>query len=369
MISLAVVAPHRERCGVADYARELAASLSARCAHGCRRPARRRSPLPPGTRRRGPRPPPDVVHLHYETALFEPVKPYRDRLIRFLRAVGRPRLVTLHGPVPRLLPRWGEPRPYGAGDLLRDLAYLPFFRGWERRHYQLAEHWIVHTAALESEVAQWAGADCVTRLPHPVPPSRLQWRIDAAVPDTLVSLGFIKPHKGYGDLLPAVAARPTWRWLLAGAPQHERDEVDARTLIDEVQRRGLGERIALSGYQERADLNCRAVRARLAVFPFRSSGGSGSIAWAIALGMPIAATDLPSVRSLVEAGAGIALLPAGQPARWEEMLATLMDDGERLQTLARLNLAFAAHETFAAHAAQVAALARRLTAPAARGAA
>jgi glycosyltransferase involved in cell wall biosynthesis len=363
MISLAVLRPGRERCGVADYAGILAASFPPDVrVLSVDLPETVPPSIPPAAAAAAQAA--DVVHVHYETSLFGSVKPYRDRFARLLRAIEKPRLVTLHGPVPPLVARWGNRTPYRAADLLRDVSYLPFFRRWESRHYELGEHWIVHTAELETAVARCIGESRVTRLPHPVPPARLRWRLEDSQAGALVTLGFVKPHKGYADLLPAVAERPGWRWVLAGAPQDERDEAHARELLAEMRHRGLAERVTLTGYLDREELERRAVRARLAVFPFRQATGSGSIAWAIALAMPVAATDLPSVRSLVAAGAGIALLPADRPAEWGEALHRLLGDADALRMLARRNAEFAARETFAACAARLGGIARRLAAQA-----
>lgn len=362
MISLGVIRPRRERCGVADYARLLCESFPpdvrvfAIDLPERGDPGAWHSAVAAASRA-------DVLHVHYETSLFEPVKPYRDRFARLLRALARPRLVTLHGPLAPLVPRWRRKRPYRAADLLRDVSYLPYFARWERGHYELAAHWVVHAPDLEARVAEIVGAGRVTRLLHPVPAARRRWQLADSRPNTLVTIGFIKRHKGYDDLLPAVAERPAWRWVLAGAAQDPADAEYAAALLAEVERRGAAARVTLTGYLDREEVERRAAGARLAVFPFRRATGSGSIAWAIAMGMPVAATDLPSVRSLVDAGAGIALLPAQHPETWAEVLDRLLGDPDLLRTLSDRNVEFAARETFAACAARLADIARRLTQP------
>jgi len=209
-------------------------------------------------------------------------------------------------------------------------------------------------------LSAFVGAERLTWLHHPVPPAALRWRLEEAREGCLVTPGFVKPHKGYDDLLGVVAENPDWRWILAGGPQDERDREYASTLLAEACRRGAEQRIQMTSYLAKEELERMAVSARIAVFPFRHATGSGSIAWAIAMGLPVVATDLPAIRPLVEAGAGIELVRDGCPERWSETLGRLLEDPRRLEDLALRNVKFAARESYAACASWFATVVRGL---------
>jgi len=359
LTSLAVVWSHRDRCGVRDYARQLSDCL----------PEQLRTievDLPTDGRRESWRAvastanDADVVHVHFEAGLFVPLKPYHDRFVDLLSAIRSPRLITLHGPIPPMVPRWGRSEAYGLRDLVRDIAYAPFFSSWLRRHYQLGEHWIVYDPGLGAEVSRFAGADRVTRMIHPIAVVSRQWKLEESEDATLATPGFIKEHKGYDNLLPALAGARDWRWVLAGGPQHAGDQAFANFLDAELRRTGLCDRVERTGYLNYEQLQRQTLRARLAVFPFRSVTGSGSIALAIALAMPVAATDLPSVRMLLEAGAGIAVLPAAEPEKWGAIIDEFLRSPERLSALAARNAEVGTRETFTACAGRVVSIAEEL---------
>lgn len=355
MTRLAVVAPHRERCGVADYARQLTASLGAewrieslalperdeRCAW--RRLARRAGQA-------------ELVQVHFEYSLFHVVKPYRNRYESLMRRLPGVRVVTLHGSLPRL-----ERRPLRtARDALRQLFYLPYFASWETRMHATAEAFVVHTEAMRARAAAAAGADRVHRVPHPVPPCTRRWGLRPGAPTTLVTPGFVKPHKGYTQLLEAVGERTDWRWRIAGAAQTAADELYERRLRATVRSRGLAERVRFTGYLDPERLDEELASATVAVFPFETAAGSGSIAWAIAAGMPVLATDLPELEQLRDEGVGIELLPRAAIADWPTRIAALAGDPARLERLAARNRRYAEAHSYDRVAADLGDLFRRL---------
>jgi hypothetical protein len=172
----------------------------------------------------------------------------------------------------------------------------------------------------------------------------------------LVTPGFVKEHKGYREAPPLLAARPDWHWWLAGGPQDARDARFLASLRAEAARLGVDARLHVTGYLSEARLEALAVRARLALFPFRSVTGSGSVNWAAGLGLPIAAADLPPLRRMHDDGAGLRLLPSGNPGAWEGLLAELLARDDDLAQLAQANTVYAraySYERFGAFMAGV----------------
>jgi glycosyltransferase involved in cell wall biosynthesis len=290
-----------------------------------------------------------LAHIHFEYSVFGIVKPLRNRFATLMNRLRQPALVTLHGQIPRLEPRWRSSDRYGLADLARDTAYLPFFPGWEAHQYQRARRWLVYTPELYERASRHAGPGRVTLQPLPVPTPTHEWRLEHTEASTLATLGFIKFHKGYDQFVDVLAAAPQWHWSILGGAQTHADEDVVADLLAAVDRRGLRERVAVSGYLARDEAEARAVRARLAVFPLRSSLGSASIAWAIGLGMPIVATDLALVRWLRQNGAGVELLPSRRD-RWASTIEELLVCDDRLDELACRNRRFRERFSMAASA-------------------
>jgi glycosyltransferase involved in cell wall biosynthesis len=70
--------------------------------------------------------------------------------------------------------------------------------------------------------------------------------------------------------------------------------------------------------------------ADLFVFPSLLEGLGGALIEAMALGLPIVASDLPAVREVVEEGANALLVPPGSPGRLADAMRALIDDPERM---------------------------------------
>lgn len=360
MIRVAMVAPYRERCGIADYVRNLSRVLSEDIQicqavipemHTSRRAW---SELVILTNQA------DLAHVHFEYGLFDPVKPYRNRYADFMRKLRVPSLVTLHGSFPALQPRWRRVSDYGLCDLIRDIVYAPFFRTWEARQYRWASHFMVHSQELMHRVEMFVEQGQVTFMQMPVPALSVRWEWTQERELCLITPGFIKPLKGYEDLLEMVAGKNTWRWILAGGAQDQHDAAYVDDLKYRIHHLHLEDRINMTGYLSSQEMEALLAQAAIAVFPFRQSLGSASIAWAVAMGMPVVATDLPAVRDMKEAGAGIELLSKDNQASWASQIEQLLHDRKRLIGLAEMNQQYAQTFSYARTAEKVAEIYRCL---------
>lgn len=360
MIRVASIAPVKERCGIADYMRLHAGlfpediqiiNVSLPDVHEpqnvWKEAARKANTA-------------DLAHVQFEYGLFDPVKPFRNRYTGFMRALHPARVVTLHDHFPVLRPRWRHGAPKGLKDVLRDMAYLPHFRNWERRLFGCASHYIVHTEELRDQAAAHAGKAHVSYLPMPIPSAQAQWEGSQSSSPCLITPGFVKPHKGYDEFLELVAEHESWRWIIAGGAQDEGDASYLDDLKASIIRRQLSGRTEITGYLSRGEMERHMSRATMAVFPFRRTAGSSSIAWAVAAGMPVAASDLPAVRSMRQAGAGIELIPTGDMGTWAARLGDLLRDRASLSTLAQRNRAYARSCGFDRLAASIAGIYRSL---------
>lgn len=340
MIRLAIVAPRHKRCGIADYARLLAEALQdyiqvqwIELQTGKERRAWRDAARMADSA--------DLVHIHFEYGLFDPVKPFRNRYADFMQGLKAPAVVTLHDRLPELGPSWDFGPWYEFKDIIRHFLYNTFFRGWERRQYQLARHCIAHNQEIQQTAIRFMSSRQVTLMHHPVPRTSIDWKLEKAETGCLVTPGFIKLHKGYETVLELLPDRPSWRWIWAGSAQTEAYEPDLERLKSTVEQKSLAQQVQMTGYLDRVEMERTMARAKIAVFPYRWVSGSGAMAWAIGMGMPVVASDLPPFRMVKEAGAGIELVPPDESMRWGEVIEALLNQPDRLQALAQKNIQYA----------------------------
>ena len=249
-----------------------------------------------------------------------------------------PAVGTLHDALPRLWPgwrAWARSRP--VSQALR-LAYLPFLAGWERAQYRKAAHWVTHVDALGARAWRFVGPERVTVLPMPAPSGHTLWTLADSTDNLLVTPGFIKEHKGYADFLDVLAALPDCQWVLAGGPQDDRDHRFLERFLRTARLKGVSDRITVTGYLKIEDLQRRIMAARIALFPFRSGTGSASIAWAIALGLPVLGSDLAPIRQFKSHGAGLALMPTRDPLHCADLLKRLLDSPAELTRMSADNV-------------------------------
>lgn len=142
----------------------------------------------------------------------------------------------------------------------------------------------------------------------------------------LANVGRQEYQKGHTVLLAAmarlVAERPDLVLLQAGRQGR------ATAAVEAVHRRsGLGRAVRLLGHRD--DVPELLAAADVFVFPSRYEGLGGSLIEAMALGMPIVASDLPAIREVVEEGGNAVLVPPGDAGALASSVSALLDDEDR----------------------------------------
>lgn len=179
----------------------------------------------------------------------------------------------------------------------------------------------------------------------------------------------LTPWKGQDDAVAALAAvdgagRPPLRLLLAGSAKFsgagtQYDNLAyERALRARVEEGELGERVLFLG--ERADVPDLLAASNLLLMPsWREAFGRIAIE-AMAMGVPVLATDAGGPPEIVTDGADGLLLPPQNPARWAEAIAGLVDDGELRRRMGAAARERAGDFATEAHVARVLAIYREL---------
>jgi glycosyltransferase involved in cell wall biosynthesis len=219
--------------------------------------------------------------------------------------------------------------------------------GWTARH--LTTHFHAITQAVKDSAVESLGirASRVTvvergrerhRLGHPGAQRRAAARAALGLgpgDEVLVTVGRQEFQKGQRHLLEAFAAiaqsRPRLVLLIVGREGHATAE-----LRQVHQESGLGERVRFLGY--RSDVAEMLAAADLFVFPSLYEGLGGALIEAMALGLPIVASDIPALREVVEEGNNAMLVPPGDPRALADALRRMLDDPARAATFGERSL-------------------------------
>jgi glycosyltransferase involved in cell wall biosynthesis len=149
--------------------------------------------------------------------------------------------------------------------------------------------------------------------------------------EVLVNVGRQEFQKGQAGLLTAfariAAVRPRARLLIVGRAGN------ASAKLAQLQGSlGLGQRLQFLGY--RADVPDILAGADMFVFPSMYEGQGGALIEAMALGLPVVATDIPSTREVVDRDGNACLVPQ-EPESLAEAILRLLDDRDRMETYGR----------------------------------
>ena len=144
--------------------------------------------------------------------------------------------------------------------------------------------------------------------------------------EVVVTVGRQEYQKGQRYLLEAVehlaATRPKLILLVAGRPGAASPELEALRA-----RPPIADRTRFLGHLD--DVTEALAAADVFAFPSLFEGLGGSLIEAMALGLPIVASDLPAVREVVEAGKNATLVPPGRATPLGDAIGVLFDDRSR----------------------------------------
>jgi glycosyltransferase involved in cell wall biosynthesis len=207
-----------------------------------------------------------------------------------------------------------------------------------------------HFHAITDAVKSWAVADMgidpslITvvhrgrnpdRLGEPSPERRLAGRRALGLRDddeVVVTVGRQEFQKGQRHLLAAVAAlaprRPKLQLLVAGRRGASSAELDRLQ-----ERPELAGRVHFLGH--RADVPDLLAASDVFAFPSLFEGLGGAVLEAMALGLPIVASDLPAVREVVEEGLNAMLVPVEAEDELAHAIGQMLQDPNRARAFGR----------------------------------
>jgi glycosyltransferase involved in cell wall biosynthesis len=176
------------------------------------------------------------------------------------------------------------------------LSWLKSF--WFKKTYQSLDGVVVHSQLQLNLPKKFLKNGSIREIAHYVPEADLvSLDYDAPLFRVLI-FGFITPEKGQDLAIRASALLDSdilkrFELVCAGGPRTCVDEVyenDCKKLAREL---NVFDRVKFTGFIESSDLNSYFQSAQLVLAPFRETSGSGSLAQALARGMPVLTSDLP----------------------------------------------------------------------------
>jgi glycosyltransferase involved in cell wall biosynthesis len=225
---------------------------------------------------------------------------------------------------------------------------------WTARHLNAGFHAISHAVATDAEINLRIAGERIEVIPRGRARSRLGWpsperceRVRRAMAlqtdaEVVVCVGRQEARKGHATLVeawPKVAeARPRSHLVVAGRSGLASPAI-ARAL-DELPLR-IRERTHFVGHTE--DVGDVLSAADVFAFPSRHEGLGGALLEALAMSLPIVASDLPAFREFLVPGENAILVPPGCASAFAEAIVRLLDD----ETL-RARMAAANQEVFEA---------------------
>jgi glycosyltransferase involved in cell wall biosynthesis len=207
--------------------------------------------------------------------------------------------------------------------------------GWTARH--LTSHFHAVSHAVKDAAVEALGIDpkLVTviergrdpgRLGEPSPGRRRRVRAELGVRQgarVVVTVGRQDFQKGPSDLVRAFNAvadsRPDAELLLVGARGTQSAEVDTG-----IRRSPHRDRIKVLGHRD--DVPDILAAADIFVLPSLYEGFPGAVIEAMALGLPVVASQLPTLREVVEEGRSGVLVPPGVPEQLALAMGRMLDD-------------------------------------------
>ena len=157
------------------------------------------------------------------------------------------------------------------------------------------------------------------------------WR--PAASETVLFVGSLEPYKGLPVLLDALALLkqrlPGITLNIVGVASLETN-VDLKQLCDRL---GIGSNLKFHGFQPAEELARLHLQSQVFVLPSQNENSPNTLAEAMVSGMPVVATKVGGVPSLVEDGQTGLLVPWGDPQALAERIEWLLGHPEERQRL------------------------------------
>lgn len=235
----------------------------------------------------------------------------------------------------------------------RDFRGLPPERWVREWFFKRAAHILVHAEHLRRDLlAMGVPEDRVTYSLLPAYPLEAEPGSagETVVPDGRVVLlfGFPHPRKNYELAVQVLPHLPDdVSLMVVGSTSGSFREAYVRELRRQAESLGVARRLIFTGEVEESQIAALFRQSTVALSPSSYITGSASLAYLIAAGVPIVASDLQQVRSLHSAGAGIEIFRSGNVTSCVTRLRAVLDSEPLRQALRHKNAAFTHTHTFA----------------------
>jgi len=250
------------------------------------------------------------------------------------------------------------PRLLGRPDLAPSSAKLQRLADREARVWRGASAYVAITQALASELrGRFGDRPDVYVVPDGGPTPSPLVPVSGTSSRPLVGYaGHLYPWKGVDVLIHALATLPDVDGLVVGGHPAERDRARVEALADTLHVR---ERVRFTGQLPPADVPAQLLTASILVLPNTPSAISERYTSPLklfeymALGRPIVASDLPSIREVLTDGETAMLVAPGDPAALAAAIRRLVADPPLAARLASAAHALSAHYTWDQRAAHL----------------
>jgi len=296
----------------------------------------------------------DIAHIQHQYFAFGGVAPYRSHIRSFLSQLRVPAVMTVHEIA-------DEPAEWPGRIGIRLANRLNFA-------HPAIRAMIVHT---EMDRDRLIRIGCppgqIHLIRHPVPPAdtlppeeSARRELDTDYPKlkgrrVITLFGFLSVKKGHLIALQALSHLPETVAMVFAGGRHPDDHTGyVESLESEIARLNLQDRVVITGYLPQQKIPTSMAATEIALAPFLSSSGSGSLANLMAYGRPVVASDIEPHQEIVrEAPDVLVLTPAADARAAASAITGLLDDPSRRGRLGHAALAYAADRSYAVMAREI----------------
>lgn len=291
----------------------------------------------------------DIAHIQFNYVYFNGTMPYNNRFMSFARLLKVPSVMTVHE-VSAGFEREISPRGLAARRMIYN-STIPLWNAWSlamhREIFSKVDMILAHTKEHADTVAALVRDNGKVRvLPHPIPEDvRAGNAVSSDDAKRLLCLqgrkvltifGFVNARKGYETALGALRILPEDVALViaGGAMTDNATDTEYLSMIKKrINEEGLGGRVTITGYLDESAVDKVLSATDIALAPFRTSAGSGSLSRCISAHKPIVASDIPAHREINCRVKCLELFRAEDPSGLRDAVKALMADSSRRKHL------------------------------------